>query len=162
VPDVSSRSATSTQSKKLPEEDEMDVRTPVQLRFIASSETSVRGVRLYITEIDTERQMTTVHAFVQNLWGRTTKLHPEPIAVNISEEQLSAAKLLDDQTGITHRADPRLGGGAMDVTHSAQWTLAPGDRQTLVLTFAPLPSSSRTATLIIPGFATVTQISLHP
>lgn len=140
----------------------MDVRTPVQLRFIATSETSVRGVRLYITEIDSERSMTTVHAFVQNLWGRSTKLHPEPIAVNITEAQLTGAKLLDDQTGITHRADARLAGNTMDVTRSAQWTLAPGDRQTLVLTFPALPPTSRTATLIIPGFATVTRVSLHP
>ena len=159
VPEVGLHKPTQM-TRKLPEEDEMDVRSPIQLKFIASSETSVRGVRLFIVGVDRDPNMTVVHAFVQNLWGRSTRVHPDAIAVKVPEDEMAGAKLLDDQTGKSHVAQPNLGAATMEVTRSIDWTLKPGERQTVVLTFPPLSPNSSSATLIIPGFATVTGVPL--
>jgi hypothetical protein len=159
VPEVGENRSDST-AKKLPEEDPMDARSPVQLKYIASSETSIRGVRLYVVSLEHDATMTVVHAFVQNMWGSTTRLHPQAIAVRLSAAQLAGAKLLDDQTGASHLAAPKLGAATMAITQSANWTLAPADRQTILLSFPPVNEKSRTFTLIIPGFVTVTSIPL--
>jgi hypothetical protein len=133
----------------LPESDPMDVKTTVRIKAIASSETTVRGIHLYVTNVVHTDSTTTVHVVLQNLWGRGTKLHAEPISVNLTG--LDHAKFLDDQTGKTHLARTTDGPTLL-------WMAAPEARKELEFAFEPLPKASHSATLILPGFATVTGI----
>ena len=163
VPEFSRKAKVDSQLKAeadLPESDSMDVRAQIGYKTLAGAETVARGVELFVVSVDKEDSATVVHCVLQNLWGTTTKFHPQPIRVTLTREQIAKAKLLSDQVARTLVADPDRVKGRMEVAQAQSFNLKPGEMRALVLAFPPVPPTSKTATLIIPTFATVSGVPL--
>lgn len=129
---------------------------PIQFKYIAKSETAQPRLEFFVIAIDRLDSSLTLHCLLMNRVGKVSQPEQEKIDVKLTNQQLKNASVLEDHSGDRKRLIAKLNTNVLN----GKITLNPGDTKTLNISFQPVSAATKTATLIIPDFVTVSGILL--